>query len=200
MLNIDKYTVLDFETTGLKNPRPVSCCIMVYENNKRVHYDYFECNPEAEIDPFAFKVHHIPQERVDQLQPFSAFWERVRPYLENHIIVGHNALKYDIKDVLHGTLFNYDIPIPTLEVVDTMLVAKNIMKIVTDDKKHNLESCCRYFNIPIDNHHHAAYDVYMTQRIFAHEYNELKGEIVATVVEGDYDPRKGESPDDVLPF
>lgn len=201
MLDASKYTVLDFETTGLvKRIGIVSCCIMVYENNKRVHHDYFECNPEAIIDPKAFETHHIPQERVDKLPPFSEFWDRIKPYIENHLIVGHNVQKYDVLSVLIPNLEYYCFALPTLEVVDTMLLAKKTLQLRTFDGKHNLESCCKYYDIPIENHHHAAYDVYMTQKVFAHEYNDLRGEIEPLIFEGDYDPRKGETESDVLPF
>lgn len=200
---VKKYTVLDFETTGLTKPAPVSLGIMVYENNKRVHYDYFECNPEKEIEEGAFRTHHIPQERVDQLPNFSEFWSRVQPYIEGYLIIGHNV-KYDLNSVLIPTLQRYGIAVPT---IIRLCTCENARKLGLDTElntkgkhKYDLEACCKYFGIEIENHHHAAYDIYMTQRVFAKEYNMTKGNLDIVTIEGDYNPFNGEKAENLLPF
>lgn len=159
---------LDFETTGLKNPAPVSLCIMFYENGKKKYQSYEIINPEKEIEYGAFKTHGISQEEAKEHYPFPILWEEIGKYFENSIVIGHNV-RYDFCFTLLPTLKRYNLRIPEeINVLDTLENAKKLIS-KTEIKNYKLNTLCDYLNIKFDEetqHHSAFWDTFVLPKIY----------------------------------
>lgn len=196
MIDASRICVLDFETTGFQQNAPVSLALVFYENGKRMYAKYMLINPEAKIEPGAFKVHGISQEEAEEHPAFPVVWKEIQQYIENSIVVAHNA-KYDVDKVLIPTLRRYNIPVPTIVKLCTV---DNAKVIVPGLKDYKLGTLTKYFEFPYEGHHTASYDTMMCQRIFARLYKLAPEKLFTVTVKGDYDPGKKTEDDEWLDF
>ena len=82
-------------------------------------------NPESEIGWWSRSHLEIDWDSLDDMPTFVRFWEDagLADLLRDYILVAHNANGADIHHI-KKSLAAYDIEMPEIEVIDTMLVAK----------------------------------------------------------------------------
>lgn len=153
-MSSQKITVFDFETTGFKDNRAVSLGMVVYENGQKIAEIYQMFRPGAPIEPGAQRVHGIRESDVRDKPTFAQMWPAIRPYLENHLVVAHNA-KFDL-GVLARECQAYGLDCEPLQTFCTLTYAKQHVQ--TPTRKHNLATLALHYGIDLSNAHNALDD------------------------------------------
>lgn len=91
----DNYIVLDTETTGLPNenslPDIVTLGITVVSNREIEESVEFKTRPQKRISEEARSIHGITNEQVAVFESFDSQWSQISDYLNDQLIVIHNA-------------------------------------------------------------------------------------------------------------
>ena len=94
----DDYIVLDTETTGLPDengpPDIVTIGITVVRNREIVESVEFKTRPQKRISEEAQSIHGITNEQAAEFKSFESQWSQMAEYLNDQLIVIHNA-SYD---------------------------------------------------------------------------------------------------------
>ena len=89
------YIVLDTETTGLSDedglPDIVTLGITVVRNRRLLQSIEFETRPLKRISDVASALHGITNEQAAEFASFESQWSKMSEYLEEQLIVIHNA-------------------------------------------------------------------------------------------------------------
>ena len=102
------FIAIDFETANEKRASACSLGITVVKNNKIIEEKYWLIKPK----PFRFEsrniiIHGIREEDVINEKEFDELWPEIKPYLENNLVIAHNA-SFDFS-VLRNTLDLYNL-------------------------------------------------------------------------------------------
>ncbi len=157
------FAFLDVETTGLD---PVSgdkiCEIAVIKTIDGQIADEFVTlvNPGRNIPERAVSIHGITQTMVNQAPLFRDIANDLLDFLNDTVIVAHNA-KFDL-EFLRTELKNFSISLPENDVVDTLGIARKYYTFPSN----SLGDIARYIGLPIDEQHRALADVMTTKNIF----------------------------------
>lgn len=110
-------------------------------------------NPESEIGWWSRSHLEIDWDSLDDMPTFARFWEDagLADLLQGYILVAHNANGADIHHI-KKSLAAYDIEMPEIEVIDTMLVAKR------KGLPGALVGLCEHYGAHLDSHHDAVSD------------------------------------------
>ena len=110
-------------------------------------------NPESEIGWWSRSHLEIDWDSLDDMPTFVRFWEDagLADLLRDYILVAHNANGADIHHI-KKSLAAYDIEMPEIEVIDTMLVAKQ------KGLPGALVDLCEHYGVHLDSHHDAMSD------------------------------------------
>ena len=91
----DNYIVLDTETTGLPDenslPDIVTLGITVVRNREIAESVEFKTRPQKRISEEAQSIHSITNEQVARFESFDLQWSQIADYLNDQLIVIHNA-------------------------------------------------------------------------------------------------------------
>lgn len=115
-----RLVFIDTETTGLTaNDRVCQVSALVFDGQDLTPYSDY-CNPHCKINPFAYRVHHIPQKLVDaapDLCDTQTYKIIMQHNTAGNIFVFHNA-PFDLR-MLSYNGFNLKAP-----VIDTLSIAR----------------------------------------------------------------------------
>lgn len=156
-------TVLDFETTGLKDSAAVSLAMIRIEDDRIKCAKYYLINPQKEIDYGAYKVHGISQKDVEDKPTFAEIWGDISQYISGQILVGHN-IQFDA-GVVKREIKRYGLFCKPFKTVCT---CKNAKKFINKENISNykLDTVCDYFGINMGTHHDARDDTDACRLIF----------------------------------
>lgn len=91
----DDYIVLDTETTGLPDENGpaniVTLGITVVRNRKITESVEFKTRPQKRISEEAQSIHGISNEQAAEFESFDSQWCQIAEYLQDQLIVIHNA-------------------------------------------------------------------------------------------------------------
>ncbi len=91
----DDYIVLDTETTGLPDengpPDIVTLGLTVVRNREIVESVEFKTCPQKRISEEAQSIHGISNEQAAEFESFDSQWCQIAEYLQDQLIVIHNA-------------------------------------------------------------------------------------------------------------
>lgn len=156
------YTAIDFETGNAYYTSACSIGVSVFENNQPVRQYVRLIRPPDEVGAFHWyniKIHGIRRAQVEQEPTFGELWPVLRPDLEDHILVCHNAM-FDTA-VLRKCLEFYNIPVPNFQYICTVKVSQ---KLWPDLENHKLDTVAAFLDIPL-NHHEAGSDAHAAGQI-----------------------------------
>lgn len=162
------FVAIDFETADTY--KPCSLGIAVVQNSKITEVKHWLIKPICYpyFHFYAQKVHGIKKEDVMYEPEFDELWDEIRPYLEEKIVIAHNAA-FDI-GVLRKTLVNYKIPLPKLYYYCSCIIAR---KAWSENTKSSLDFLCNQESIEL-NHHRADSDAIACAKIFLREMEVLE--------------------------
>jgi DNA polymerase-3 subunit epsilon len=115
--------------------------------------------PSLEFDYYNTQIHGITAEDVRHKPTFSQLWDRIRPYLEEKVVIAHNAA-FDIS-VLRSVLAEYSLPQPKFRYACTVALAK---KVWTDLENYKLDTLADKLAVTFD-HHNALHDARVCAKI-----------------------------------
>ncbi|MDY3927784.1 MAG: 3'-5' exonuclease [Clostridia bacterium] len=115
-------------------------------------------------DPFEFceyniAIHHITPEMVENEPDFAHLWSEIFPYLNDRLVIAHNA-EFDVGALLN-TLDHFNIEYPTFDYLCTVKLSQ---KAYPDLKSHKLNSLAEEMGIDF-SHHRAGDDAYVCAEI-----------------------------------
>lgn len=163
------FTAIDFETANGKRTSACSLGVAVVENLEIIETRYWLIRPEPfEFNYFNALMHGLTENILWDKPLFCEHWEEIKPYLEDKILVAHNA-EFDIS-VLTRTLEFYDLPLPDLNYICTY---KASQKVFNDTPNHQLRTLAESLNIQFE-HHDALEDAKVAAKILIDMVNSLE--------------------------
>lgn len=148
------FTAIDFETAIGKRYSICQVGLVVVVDGKITHEGtQLVRPPHNEYSPYNIQVHGITPEDTQNAPNFADIWHKFRPYIENKLVVAHNA-SFDVS-CLNKTLEYYGLPMPEFETDCTYKRTK--MK---------LDQACRVMDIEFNNHHDALADAKACAQIY----------------------------------
>ncbi len=156
------YIFWDSETA---NPRQRICQVAYIltdlEGNRACDPVCRVINPESEIGWWSRSHLEIDWDSLGDMPTFVRFWEDagLADLLRDYILVAHNANGADIHHI-KKSLAAYDIEMPEIEVIDTMLVAKQ------KGLPGALVDLCEHYGVHLDSHHDAMCDAEACLEVF----------------------------------
>lgn len=161
--SLSRVTILDFETTGLKDSAAVSLAMIRIEDGRIKCAKYYLINPKQEIEYGAYKVHGIKQSDVKDKPTFAEIWDDISKYISGQILVGHN-IQFDA-GVIKREIKRYGLFCKPFKTVCT---CKNAKKFISkeDIVNYKLDTVCDYFGIQMGTHHDARDDTDACRLIF----------------------------------
>lgn len=146
------FIALDFETAHANFPCEIG--LTKVENGIIVDSKSWLIKPACfpYMNPWNERVHGISSVELAHQKNFEEHWVELKVWLEDNIIVAHNAA-FDIK-VLRSTLACYDLALPWMEYFCSVSLSRKVWKNLTS---HSLATLSSYHNIKF-NHHRAGDD------------------------------------------
>ncbi len=146
------FVAIDFETATSDFTSVCSLGICMVENNVITKRKEILIRPVPfEFNDYNIRIHGITPDMVEYKPTFDMYWDDVKPYLENKLVIAHNA-DFDV-GALCATLEYYKIPFPTFDYLCTVKLSQKAYPELTSHKLNNL---CDALGISF--HHHQAYD------------------------------------------
>lgn len=152
ILNMD-FVAIDFETANEKRSSPCSLGITVVKENQIVEERYWTIRPmENRFAPINIMIHGIRPKDVENEPEFDVLWPEIKAYLENQLVIAHNAA-FDFS-VLRSTLDLYGLEYPELNYCCTMNMTKHFYSFLENAKLNTVNDFLGYEF----SHHHASAD------------------------------------------
>lgn len=154
------FVAIDFETANEQRNSACSLGLCLVENNRIIEKKYWLIKPpEMRFEKANIWIHGIYPEDVEKEKTFNEIWHEIRPYLENNLVIAHNA-SFDIS-VLRRTLEYYNIGFPKCLYGCTLILARNHYREVANYKLNTIANSIGYKF----NHHNAVEDAEAAARI-----------------------------------
>lgn len=163
------FTAIDFETASSERTSVCSLGWCVVEDGIITERKEVLIKP----DPFDFNeynthINGITPEMVWCKPTFDKYWDTIKPYIENRMVIAHNA-SFDV-NVLCSTLNHFGIEIPDFSYMCTVILSQ---KAYPDLPSHKLNNLAEALGIGF-SHHRAYDDAYACAAAFlriAEDYN-----------------------------
>ncbi len=165
------FAFLDVETTGLDpNSGDKICEIAVIKTVNGQIADEFVTliNPGRNIPERAVSIHGITQTMVNRAPLFRDMAKDLLDFLNDTVIVAHNA-RFDL-EFLRLELRNLNLSLPENNIIDTLAIARRYYTFPSN----SLGDIARYIGLPIDKQHRALADVTTTKDILEYFIKDLE--------------------------
>lgn len=180
MTNLVKIIAFDLETTGLEVGRDEiievgAILFSIKESRGRIIPDKMEefqsfAKPSRPISPNATEKNNITNEMVADAPPVASVLQKFKAFCDSsNCLVAHNADGFD-KRFLSMAYGKLDIPFPTQPVLDSLKMARNIIKLpslalgnIAKALKNRHEIS---FDVEEEAMHRAIYDCEMLMHVF----------------------------------
>ena len=147
------YVAIDFETANRSRASACSLAAVTVENGQIVKSAYSLIRPPVlQFDYWNTRIHGLTEKDVADKPTFAELWPRIRPHLEDKVVIAHNAV-FDI-GVLRSMLDEYGLPHPRFRYACTVDIARRVW---TDVENYKLSTLANRFNIQFE-HHNALHD------------------------------------------
>lgn len=163
------FVAIDFETANAQRASACSLGITVVKNNEVVEEKYWLIKPYPfKFDPRNIVIHGIREEDVVNEREFDKIWPEIKPYLEDNLVIAHNA-SFDFS-VLRKTLDLYEMEYPNLNYACTLVASKLFYSYLNNHKLNTVNKHLGY----TFKHHHASADATAAANILINIGNELE--------------------------
>jgi len=146
------FTAIDFETAHANYPCEIG--LTKVENGQIIDSKSWLIKPACfpYMNYWNQRVHGISAANVANSLTFEEQWSELKNWLEDSILVAHNAA-FDMR-VLRAALEHYNLAIPNVEYFCSVSLSRKIWKNLSS---HSLDAVCIHHNIHF-NHHRAGDD------------------------------------------
>lgn len=97
---------------------------------------------EMRFMPINIGIHGIRPHMVKDELEFDKFWEKIKHYFNDNLVIAHNA-SFDIS-VLRNTLELYDIKMPSFKYICTMKLSKNFYSNIDNARLNTVNNFLGY--------------------------------------------------------
>lgn len=157
------FVAIDFETATSKWTSVCSMGICVVEDNKVREVKEILIRPVPfEFNDYNIAIHGITPEMVYNKPTFDKYWQEIKPYLQNKLVIAHNA-SFDV-GALTKTLDSFGIELPEFEYLCTVKLSQ---KAYPDLVSHKLNFLGDALGIDF-SHHTACDDAYACAMVLVH--------------------------------
>ena len=153
------FTAIDFETADGFIPCELGVCVVRNGAISETRSWLIKPSCYPYMNYWNENIHGISTSDLTGAPYFDAAWPEIMPYLENSLLIAHNA-KFDMA-VLHEALSHYRIVPPEAEYLCSVRMARRIWP---EMLSHRLHVLCQRFGI-IFRHHRAGDDAEACARI-----------------------------------
>lgn len=155
------FTAIDFETSskGMTSVCSLGWCVVQDGLISERHEILIKPDP-FEFNEYNTKINGITPEMVWDKPTFDKYWDMLKPYIENQMIIAHNA-SFDVH-VLCETLKHFNIRIPDFSYLCTVILSQ---KAYPDLFSHKLNNLAEALGIDF-THHRASDDAYACAKAF----------------------------------
>lgn len=156
-----RYVVIDFETTGLNavEDEIIEIGAVKIENMQIVDQFSSLVKPKKEISEKSREITGISPEMLEQAPTFQQIMPEFFKFIEDSILVAHNA-DFDYRFLRESSkYFGKDINIP---YIDTLQMSKALLSL----SSYGLEKVVKALSLEDFNHHRALDDASITARVF----------------------------------
>ncbi|WP_202078016.1 PolC-type DNA polymerase III [Bacillus sp. YIM B00319] len=157
-LKEETYIVFDVETTGLSavyNKIIELAAVKICRGEIIERFERF-VNPHEPITDMISQLTGITDDMVQDAPEIEEVLQDFHTFIDGHTLVAHNA-SFDM-GFLHMNYKKLDIKLEN-PVIDTLEFARFLYP---EFKNHRLNTLCKKFDIPLENHHRAVYDAEAT--------------------------------------
>lgn len=146
------FTAIDFETAHASFPCEIG--LTKVKDGVIIESKSWLIKPACfpYMNPWNQRVHGISSKDVSNSSTFEDLWSELSPWMEDSILVAHNAA-FDMR-VLRAALAYYDLAIPRVDYFCSVNVSRKAWKELSS---HSLGSLSQYHDIHF-NHHRAGDD------------------------------------------
>ncbi len=157
------FVAIDFETATSKWTSICSMGICVVENNKVKEVREIPVRPVPfEFNEYNIAIHGIRPEDVADKPTFDKYWAEIKPYLDNKLVIAHNA-SFDV-GALTKTLDMFGLEKPKFDYLCTVKLSQ---KAYPDFVSHKLNFLGESLGIDF-SHHTACDDAYACAMVLVH--------------------------------
>ncbi|MCD1146985.1 PolC-type DNA polymerase III [Peptoniphilus sp. KCTC 25270] len=158
-VNPDRFVVFDIETTGFspKNDEVTEIGAVKIENGRIIERFSEFVNPQRKIPEKIVELTGITDEMVKNADPIERVLSRFEDFIEDCILVAHNA-DFDSRFIEYRRKGKNPIPI-----IDTLLMAQCITQ---GTKNYKLGTLAKFYGISLTNAHRAVHDAEATAELF----------------------------------
>ncbi|WP_122627587.1 3'-5' exonuclease [Lucifera butyrica] len=165
------FVAIDFETANRSRSSACSMAAVTVENGQVVRSAYSLIRPAVlRFDYWNTRIHGITAADVADKPTFAELWERIRPHLENKIVIAHNAT-FDI-GVLRTVLDEYQLRRPSFRYACTVEIAR---KVWPEIENYKLSTLAKQFAFVFE-HHNALHDARACAQIAIEARRTLRAE------------------------
>ena len=153
--------VFDFEIANSNYNSACSVGIVVIDNLQITKEEYFTIRPPGlVVDEEMSKIHGLTKRDLIGAFPFDVIWLKINKYFNgDYILAAHNAY-FDV-NVLTNSLMHINEPVPDFLYFDSIQYTKPLC----DGVGASLADRLKYFNITLENSHHALEDARATAKM-----------------------------------
>ncbi|MEK3889232.1 exonuclease domain-containing protein [Bacillus sp. FSL K6-3431] len=141
------FVAIDFETANSVRSSVCSIGIVKVKNGKIQEELHTLINPLSEFHYYNTKIHGITEYMVHDAPTFEEFWPKFKGFIENQMIIAHNA-SFDI-GVLRDSLTRIHETEPNFQYGCSYRIAK---KVWPNLYNHKLSTVANYLSISLKHH------------------------------------------------
>ena len=171
MSNIDRYIVLDTETTGLStkdNHRIVEIgCVELLQLKPTFKTFHTYINPERDMSPGAQSVHGLSTKFLSDFKNFAQISEEFLDFVGDSTFIIHNA-KFDMGFLNHELKLLGKKPLEN-NVIDTLQMAKKLYP----GTRVNLDALCKNFNVCLDERGQKGHGALLDAKLLTEVYLQM---------------------------
>lgn len=168
---MDRYVVLDIETTGTHPIRHeiIEIGAVYIENGKEVkQFNQLVCPKEA-ISNYITSITGIDNEMVQDAPKIEEVMPQFLEFCEDVPLIGHNIVLFDYRMLkAHANKLGYAFEKKGL---DTLTISRRMLDQLPSRK---LGALCEYYHISLEHAHRAYDDAYATYELFRNLQNEFE--------------------------
>ncbi len=142
------FTAIDFETATERSNSACSVAVVEVRDGKIAQsYSTLIRPPRLEFSPFNIGIHGITPEMVEHERGFAGIWPELRPFLENRIVLAHNA-PFDMGVLKSSLLANHIAP-PSFLQCCTVRISR---KAWPNLPNHKLNTVSEFLHVDFRHH------------------------------------------------
>ncbi len=163
--DFSSFVAFDIETTGLETESDIIEIGAVKVISGKIADSFQEfVKPKTSIPAEITAITGITNEMVADADPIDKVLTRFRNFAKGHILVGHNALRFDCRIMGHHA--NEQYILIDNDVFDTLKYAKYRCEPFAGLQNNKLCTLCDYFGITSEVFHRADADAEVTAKLY----------------------------------